>query len=268
MTLRQVRGGLLAQRRSAAGDTLALMQPSVPAKQLAPHRHDDAHWVLVLQGQYRHGAAGPAHAGHVPLLITNPPRTEHADSFAPGQPLHEARFLCLQLDARTWWRWQQAADLPLHAQAQPAADTLVARWLQVLHGDTPLSPLALDELLGEALPAGPAEPAPDWPQRARALLRERVLDTPEQPLPLTELAQRLHLHPVSLARGFRRRWGLSPSAYALSLRLDLAAARLRARPQEPVAEVAAACGFHDQAHLTRQFRAAYGQPPHRWRRRA
>ena len=34
----------------------------------------------------------------------------------------------------------------------------------------------------------------------------------------------------------------------------------------PLATIAADCGFADQAHFSRSFRAAYGVPPSRFRR--
>jgi AraC-like DNA-binding protein len=45
-------------------------------------------------------------------------------------------------------------------------------------------------------------------------------------------------------------------------RLDRARALIRAGVS--LAEVAAASGFADQSHLTRQFRRAYGLSPGRW----
>ena len=38
------------------------------------------------------------------------------------------------------------------------------------------------------------------------------------------------------------------------------------REGEPVAEVAAACGFVDQSHLTRAFKRAFGMTPGVFRR--
>lgn len=266
--LPQVRGGLLARRGSLDGDTLALLHPTLPAEQVSAHRHDQAHAVLVLRGRYEHSAS---QSGEVwqggPLLLLNPPRTEHADRFAPGERLEGARFLCLQFSAATWWRWQEQVDLPARPQAQAGAAT-ARRWLRLLHrADGGLDRLAIDELWAAAWPRAPRERSSDWLARGRQLLRERCLDDPLHPPSLTELAARLRVHPVSLARGFRRRWGLSPSDYAQGLRLDRAMALLGERPALSVAEVAAACGFHDQAHFTRQFRAAFSLAPQRWRRR-
>ena len=60
-------------------------------------------------------------------------------------------------------------------------------------------------------------------------------------------------------RAFYSRYGLSPSEYQRGLRLR-AARRALARGRA-AADVAAAAGFADQAHLTRWFRRCYGITP-------
>ncbi|ABC82253.1 helix-turn-helix transcriptional regulator [Anaeromyxobacter dehalogenans] len=73
-----------------------------------------------------------------------------------------------------------------------------------------------------------------------------------------------HRHLVAL---FRDAVGLAPKAYARVLRFQRAAAALRGSPA-PVAEIALACGYADQAHLGREFLALAGVPPARFRRLA
>jgi AraC-like DNA-binding protein len=67
-----------------------------------------------------------------------------------------------------------------------------------------------------------------------------------------------------LARQFRVAYGTSPHRYLLMRRLDLA--RRRLRQGVPLAELALAAGFADQAHFTRTFRSAVGIPPGRYAR--
>ncbi|WP_041528317.1 AraC family transcriptional regulator [Paracoccus aminophilus] len=67
-----------------------------------------------------------------------------------------------------------------------------------------------------------------------------------------------------LARAFQARYGTSPHACLVEIRLARARALLRAG-QAP-AEAAAACGFADQSHMTRWFRRAYGIAPGAWQR--
>jgi len=65
-----------------------------------------------------------------------------------------------------------------------------------------------------------------------------------------------------LARQFRAWYGTSPYRYSLLRRLDFVRTELgRGRP---LADLALAGGFADQAHLTRMFRSAYGVTPGRY----
>jgi AraC-like DNA-binding protein len=67
----------------------------------------------------------------------------------------------------------------------------------------------------------------------------------------------------ALARHFRQRLGTSPHRYATMRRLEHAKRLLDAGT--PLAQAAAACGFADQSHMTRQFKQAYGVSPGAWR---
>ena len=72
------------------------------------------------------------------------------------------------------------------------------------------------------------------------------------------------VHPVHLARTFRREYGVTVGEYARALRLDWAQALL-SDPDLSLAEVAAGAGFADQSHFTRAFRAYAGVTPGRYR---
>lgn len=101
-----------------------------------------------------------------------------------------------------------------------------------------------------------------WLSRARDILHAEFT----QPLGLTALAERVAVHPVTLARGFQRAFGCPVGAYLRRLRLDWAADRLVATI-EPIAAIAAAAGFADQSHFCRVFRRETGQSPAEWRGR-
>ncbi|MCO5414242.1 MULTISPECIES: AraC family transcriptional regulator [Ralstonia] len=100
-----------------------------------------------------------------------------------------------------------------------------------------------------------ADAAPD----AIQLARTRIDDDPAAAISLLDLAHETGLSRFQVLRGFARVTGLTPHAYQVQRRVALAR-RLIAQGQ-PLAEVAAACGFADQSHMTRQFVRKYGVSP-------
>ena len=87
-------------------------------------------------------------------------------------------------------------------------------------------------------------------------VRERLDDDAPS---LERLALEIGTHPSHLVRVFGREYGLPPHRYVVGRRLDRA--RRLLLDGLPIAEVAAATGFHDQSHLTRHFRALLGTTP-------
>ena len=77
-------------------------------------------------------------------------------------------------------------------------------------------------------------------------------------------AARHGLAPASVSRGFGRTFGVTPAAFRLEARARLAFERIVSGAQ-PLADVAQATGFADQAHMSRAVRALTGAPPAAWR---
>ena len=90
-------------------------------------------------------------------------------------------------------------------------------------------------------------------------VRERLEDEPEANVSLAELAATSGLSRAEFVRQFTTAFGLPPHAYVVNLRLRRAR-RLLERGLPP-ADVAVACGFCDQSHLSRRFLRAYGVAP-------
>jgi len=69
-----------------------------------------------------------------------------------------------------------------------------------------------------------------------------------------------------LSERFREEIGLPPKVMARVLRFERAKTMLTAAARPRLAEVAARCGYADQAHLTREWRAMAGLSPSSWLR--
>lgn len=86
------------------------------------------------------------------------------------------------------------------------------------------------------------------------------------PISMQELAEQIDLSVSQLQREFKRLFGLSPSQYLQEVRVGVAR-RLLESGDDSLASIAAQCGFYDQSHFTRQFKASMGMPPLAYRRR-
>jgi AraC family transcriptional regulator len=102
---------------------------------------------------------------------------------------------------------------------------------------------------------------------ARALHRaiERIDSRVENGISLQELADEVGLSRAHFAKAFRQSTGLSPHRYLTNRRIGVAQERLSSS-DDPLAEIALACGFSSQAHFTEYFRRATGQTPRAFRR--
>ena len=87
------------------------------------------------------------------------------------------------------------------------------------------------------------------------------------PLTLAEMAQAVGMTPCVFSRLFRLSFGQPPYAYVIARRIE-AARRLLTGSALPIKEIAATCGFTDQAHLTRLFVRVHGKAPAAYRKAA
>ncbi|CDX29436.1 Transcriptional regulator, AraC family [Mesorhizobium sp. ORS 3359] len=85
-----------------------------------------------------------------------------------------------------------------------------------------------------------------------------------QKISVDTLADLANLSPRHFTQAFSRTFGRSPHRYLLDLRLDHAA-RLLAKGQLPIADVAYLSGFSSQSHLTAAMRKHRGTTPTRLR---
>ena len=96
-------------------------------------------------------------------------------------------------------------------------------------------------------------------------LREYVDSHLPSPILVADLCVLVGLSEAYFTRCFKNSFGISPYAFVLRRRLELAA-RYMLQTDAPLSDVALRCGFADQAHLGNRFRDAIGVPPAAWRR--
>lgn len=102
------------------------------------------------------------------------------------------------------------------------------------------------------------------PWQARKVV-DHVLAHLETPIRVEDLASMTRLSTSHFSRAFKLSFRMSPHAYVIALRLARARA-LMLESDEQMSQIAAACGFADQAHFSRAFRRKVGCAPGLWRR--
>lgn len=146
-----------------------------------------------------------------------------------------------------------AAFLDIHRRLEDGVGTLEA-------GETMFSVLAaVFRRHGSALNLAALGQESVAMRRVRDLLVSNI----ERDIGLEELAKEVRLSRAHMIRAFRREYHITPHAFLTNLRIGKA--RKMLVEGVAVADVAFACGFADQAHFTRSFKAALGVTPGRFR---
>jgi len=220
-----------------------------------PHAHDRANVTVVLAGSLVETACGAERAARRGSVVYKPAGERHADVFGPAGAETLQIVLAPGRDVPRYdWRdggLAGAVGLALEAALAIGDDAgrLDAEGL-------------VEALLGRGAERDPAGPAPRWLEAVVEHLhahRDRALHA-------ADLEHVAPVHPVHLARVFRRHRGCSIGEYLRRLRLDRAAESLAEGEAASLARIAMEAGFADQAHFTRAFRAHAGVPPGRFRR--
>lgn len=227
------------------------------------HKHN-APYICLLVGGPLHERVGTRSWRHGPLtVILHPADEEHEDAFkGPG--------LCVNLSiAQTWisscdeavpaWSERQAFDCGpiLH---------LGLRLLRIYAGPFSDSDiLDLEEIAGEFLSIGKHFPVCRATPSRLAFVLEQLEAAPATSMRLGDYARLAELHPVYLARIFRKTLGMSLGEYQRLTRLRHAI-QLLTSTRIPISHVASDSGFSDQSHLTHLLKQLTGFTPNALRR--
>jgi AraC family transcriptional regulator len=221
------------------------------------HAHGDSGITLVLAGSLEETVACAHERAYALSVVVKPQDTEHANRVGT----HGARTLQVRISSNAFddelrllgaWRW-------CHRGA------VVREFLEVLrcfrNGVSEDVETAVFDLIA-AVSGGVSvsgEP-PVWLKRVR--------DNIDAQLPgsvrVKDVARAADVHPVYLARQFRRFLGCSVTEYISARRLQRAA-HLLAGAGSSLAAAAYDAGYADQSHLTRSFRNSLGLTPRAFR---
>jgi AraC family transcriptional regulator len=222
------------------------------------HAHAETSRAFLLRGDFEESARGRSWRASVGDELVKPAGLEHADRFGP----EGARLVAL--------RWAAAPQQAPRACAYEWRHDLRRLGLVVaLARDSRArrdEPLALEEraldLFAGAPEAGDRPPRPPRCSAAPAWLevvKGRLADDPTLSS-VRSLALEAGVHPVHLARVFRRVTGATLREWRRRLRVERAL-RLLQSGDPSLAAAALAAGFSDHSHLCRAFRRELGIPP-------
>lgn len=252
--------------RELPGFSVSLLSPTLRTEDVPLHCHQNACFVLVLAGNYLSSADGAGRISPPSTLFFNPAGTTHRDSFE----LAHGQFLAVSLSEQSRRIAAEGAKLPTTATAFRTGEAVktafrLARQCSQFDSDSlgileGLCWELLSNVAGQKLWSEKA--LPSWLRLAKELLRDQC----SRPLRISGLAQQLGVHPVYLARTFRKAFRCTPGEYLACCRLRKAMALLR-DSSLPLAEIALATGFFDQSHFSRTFRQHFGVPPDAYRKR-
>jgi transcriptional regulator GlxA family with amidase domain len=142
---------------------------------------------------------------------------------------------------------------------------LLATALSVFDADKHVARLHIERAYtvaqGEVTPRARRGLLADWQVRRVERIVENRIDSP---LRICEAAESVRLSASYFSRAFKASKGVSYSEFVIHQRL-VRAKELLLTTADPIADIALACGFADQSHMTRLFRRVVGLPPRAWR---
>ncbi len=256
-------GSSIVQRR--VGGFLVTEGTYAPSQAIGRHEHELASVCVVLAGGYEEGFGQRRRRADPGVVIVHPEGETHEEAHDPIR----AKLLTIEVDASLLRDLRPA--IRAFDDAWHRTDYTTAAWayricFEIARADNASALMAessILDMLGDLdrirLPeAGKSA----WLSRVRDYLEAEFQYAPA----MSELSDLAGVHPVYLARAFRRRFGCSIGEYVRRLQVGRAALLLEDEACS-LSMVAAEAGFADQSHMTRRMGEQTGLTPGAWRRR-
>jgi len=257
--------GEIASTREIRGFTLT-KTTFEPGLRLKKHSHENAHFCLLLKGEFTE-QCGTQRLDCKPMSLSFlAASADHADHFC------NAGAQCFIIDVAPHWIEHARTYSLAYDECANHRGGLLSALAFKMHNEflrnELASSLAIEGIALELLAEAARPPIninndripPVWLVQARDILHERFSET----LSHTEIADLVDLHPIHLAREFRRYYHCSIGQYIRKLRIDFACLEL-ATSNLSLDQIAHAAGFFDQSHFTRTFKTHMGVTPGTYR---
>jgi AraC family transcriptional regulator len=257
-------GGRVIAEREFSG--LHLADGVYPAKSIVPsHSHERAVFCIALKGVCSEIYGGRRRDYEAFSIEFLPPNQSHSLNF----PYADTRAFSIDV-ATSWLERAREFSLRIESSAYCSGGLLSGLMIKAYREFRQMdgaSQLAIEGLLLEMLVEVSRHQVkildrkpPRWLAQALELLNDGFSER----VTLTQLASAVGVHPVHLAREFRRFQRCSIGEYVRRLRIERACGQLHAS-NESLAAIASANGFADQSHFSRTFKRLRGMTPTEYR---
>jgi AraC family transcriptional regulator len=233
--------------------------------ELPKHFHENAHFCLLLKGSFIE-VCGKQTLDCKPMSLSFLAAEEvHSDSF------HSTVSHCFIIDVASKWTEyakEHSIKLPSFANFQGGLlPHLAFRLYKEFKQDDKSVSLVIEGIILEIMAEASRHPIrsdrliPAWLRQAREILHDRFSES----LTHAGIAKTVGVHPIHLAREFRRHYHCTIGEYIRRLRIEYACFEI-CTSDEPLSLIAQKSGFFDQSHFARIFKQVTGIPPAEYRK--
>lgn len=234
------------------------------AMTLPKHSHPEAYITFVIEGAFRERYNSRSILCRTGMIRYLPAGEVHENEI-------QARSRCLHVssDPASFEQLRQQPAVPVRpAEISGLTTTWLANRLYAeFSRQDKASAMAIEGLVLEILAeiarseaADSSRVAPTWLKQATEIVESRFLER----LSLTEIATEVGVHYVHLSREFHK-YNRCTVGELIRRRRVQYASHLLAHSRTPLAEIALACGFSDQSHLSFLFKRYMGLSPSKFR---
>jgi AraC-like DNA-binding protein len=251
-------------RKTSVAGVILTERAYGPDLRLPEHSHREPDFCFVLTGSFTEVSGREVHYCRPRSVLFHPPGEAHSDHFHT-----DTRCLGLQFDRNgtddLFPSRAKLADTPVNSRGGRLSHLAAQLYREFCTPDA-VSCIMIEGLVLQMMAEtfrqtkAPAQAAPPWLEQAKKILHEQFSNRPS----LDNLARSVAVHPVHLAREFRRFYGCTITDYVLQRRLDFACHEML-NSNASLIDIALAAGFFDQSHFARTFKAQMGMSPKQYR---